>query len=75
VAVTAHKLRHTFTTRLLREHHVDLVTTAVVLGHENVNTTAIYTQPTEADQEEAVDKLASWNYPRNALGACQNALQ
>lgn len=57
VAVTAHKFRHTFATRLLREHDVDLVTTADLLGHQSVNTTAIYTQPTEADLEAAVDKL------------------
>jgi len=57
VRVTPHVLRHTFATRLLREAGVDLVTTATLLGHESVSTTAIYTQPNEADLEEAVGKL------------------
>jgi len=54
VEVTPHKLRHTFASQLLREAGVDLVTTSTLLGHESVNTTAIYTQPTEADLEAAV---------------------
>jgi site-specific recombinase XerD len=58
VKVSAHKLRHTFATRLLRSHGVDLVTTAALMGHESVSTTAIYTQPTEADLQSAVDRLA-----------------
>jgi len=57
VRVTPHVLRHTFATRLLREAGVDLVTTSTLLGHESVATTAIYTQPTEADLEEAVERL------------------
>jgi len=57
VEVSPHKLRHTFASQLLREAGVDLVTTSTLMGHESVNTTAIYTQPTEADLEAAVDKL------------------
>jgi len=57
VKVTPHILRHTFATRLLREAGVDLVTTSTLMGHESVTTTAIYTQPTEADLEEAVKGL------------------
>jgi hypothetical protein len=35
-----------------------LFTTASnLMGHENITTTTIYTQPTEADLEEAVAKL------------------
>lgn len=57
VAVTPHVLRHTFATRLLREAKADLVTVAALLGHESVATTAIYTQPGEADMVKAVEGL------------------
>jgi integrase/recombinase XerC len=57
VKVTPHVLRHTFATRLLRDAKVDIVTTSNLMGHENITTTTIYTQPTEADLEEAVAKL------------------
>jgi site-specific recombinase XerD len=57
VKVTPHVLRHTFATRLLREAKVDIVTTSNLMGHENIATTTIYTQPTDADLEKAVAKL------------------
>jgi len=57
VKVTLHILRHTFATRLLREAKVDIVTTSNLMGHENIATTTIYTQPTDADLEDAVAKL------------------
>lgn len=57
VDVTPHVLRHTFATRLLREVKADLVTVAALLGHESVATTALYTQPREADLVKAVEGL------------------
>lgn len=57
VEVTPHVLRHTYATRLLREADADLVTVAALMGHSSVATTAIYTQPSEADLAEAVDGL------------------
>ena len=57
VEVTPHRLRHTFATRLLREAKADLVTVAALLGHASIATTAIYTRPSEADLEQAVERL------------------
>lgn len=54
--VTPHTLRHTFGTQVLRSGE-DLVTVARLLGHERIETTAIYTQPSERDLERAVEKL------------------
>jgi integrase/recombinase XerC len=57
VEVTPHVLRHTFATRLLREVGTDLVAVAKLMGHSNVTTTAIYTQPNAGDLKAAVDAL------------------
>ena len=57
VEVTPHVLRHTFATRLLREAETDLVAVAKLMGHSNVATTTIYTQPRAADLRAAVDRL------------------
>ena len=55
--VTPHTLRHTFGTRLLHEAKADLVTVAALMGHSSIATTAIYTQPGEADLALAVEGL------------------
>lgn len=54
--LTAHVLRHTFATNLVRAG-VDVVTVAQLLGHERLDTTRRYTLPTQADMEAAVAKL------------------
>lgn len=51
--VSPHILRHTFGTRLVRSKEVDLVTVAVMMGHESLTTTAIYAKPSEEDMAEA----------------------
>jgi len=55
--ISPHTLRHTFGTRLVRRKGVDLVTVAAMMGHESLDTTAIYTQPSEEDMAEAVETL------------------
>lgn len=57
VHVSPHVLRHTFATRLLREAGADLVMVKKLLGHQDINTTAVYTKPSAEDMQEAVDKL------------------
>ena len=37
---------------------MDLVTVAALLGHERLETTAIYTQPSARDLERAVERLS-----------------
>ncbi|MFW6016116.1 MAG: tyrosine-type recombinase/integrase [bacterium] len=59
VNASPHKLRHTFATRLLRDHDTDIVTVSKLLGHANVNSTAIYTQLSQKDMERAVDRLSN----------------
>lgn len=58
VELSPHTLRHTFGTRLVREKGVDLVTVAAMMGHESLDTTAIYTRPSQEDMAEAAEKLA-----------------
>lgn len=54
--VTPHVLRHTFGTDLVRGG-TDLVTVAELLGHASLDSTRIYTLPTEDDLDAAVDRL------------------
>jgi integrase/recombinase XerC len=53
-----HLLRHTMAHRFLEETHNDLVSLAQILGHENLNTTARYTQRTHEQLGEASDRLS-----------------
>ena len=52
---TPHTLRHTFAHRIVKKH--DIRTAAVLLGHKDINTTLIYTFPTEGELLEAVSSL------------------
>jgi site-specific recombinase XerD len=58
LTISPHTLRHTFGTRLVRTSGIDLVTVAAMMGHESLDTTAIYSQPTAEDMANAVEKLA-----------------
>lgn len=57
ISLSPHTLRHTFGRRLVKEPGVDIVTVQAAMGHRNLNTTAIYTQPSQEDVEKAIDKL------------------
>lgn len=53
---TAHVLRHTFATTLVRGG-TDLVIVAELLGHTRLDTTRGYTRPTAEDRKRALDLL------------------
>lgn len=54
--ITAHTLRHTFATTLVRAG-TDLVTVAELLGHAGLDRVRAYTQPTEDDKIKALNHL------------------
>lgn len=53
-SLSPHTLRHTCATNLLNKG-VDLVKVAAILGHENLNTTAVYTRPSFDELKKAVE--------------------
>jgi integrase/recombinase XerC len=55
--VTAHTLRHSFAKNLV-DAGTPLDQVATLLGHESLDTTRIYTQPSERDLERAVRRAA-----------------
>jgi site-specific recombinase XerD len=52
--VTAHVLRHSFATTLVRGK-TDLVIAAELLGHARLETTRLYTQSSAEDRVRAID--------------------
>ena len=54
--VTAHVLRHSFATTLVRGH-TDLVVAAELLGHARLETTRLYTRPSAEDRANAISLL------------------
>ena len=54
--LTPHALRHTFAKALV-DRGVPIDQVAKLLGHSNLNTTRIYTEPNERDLEKAVNML------------------
>jgi site-specific recombinase XerD len=55
--LTPHVLRHTFAKNLI-DQGVGLERVAALLGHSSLNTTRIYTTPSQRDLAEAVETLA-----------------
>jgi len=58
--LTVHSLRHTVLTRLIRGvgTQTDIATIMRISGHRNLKTLLRYTEPTEEDLSEAVERLA-----------------
>lgn len=54
--LSTHKLRHTAATLMYREGGVDIRVLKDILGHEQLNTTQIYTHVASSDMEKAVHK-------------------
>ena len=53
--VSAHALRHTFAITYLKSHPGKLVDLSHLLGHHSLDTTAIYTQPSEEDLSQDLE--------------------
>jgi integrase/recombinase XerC len=56
IELTAHILRHTFATNLIRQGN-DLVLVAEITGHARLETVRRYSLPTEADLQAAIEGL------------------
>jgi integrase/recombinase XerC len=56
IAVSAHTLRHTFALGYLKQNPGKLVELGTLLGHESLDTTAIYTLPSEEDLAADVER-------------------
>ena len=57
VKFTPHTLRHTFAHRFLASSSNDIVALAQILGHESLNTTAIYTKRSQDELQLRVDEM------------------
>jgi site-specific recombinase XerD len=55
LSVSAHTLRHSFATSYLRSHPGKLVELSSLLGHESLDTTAVYTHPSQEDLSEDLE--------------------
>ncbi len=55
--VKPHSLRHTFSSRYLEANPDDLRGLAALLGHANLNTVMIYTEPTMEDLAERMERI------------------
>jgi integrase/recombinase XerC len=61
--VTPHMLRHTFATRYLKANPDDLRGLARLLGHSDLNTVMIYTEPTMHDLGERLERMETGRDP------------
>jgi site-specific recombinase XerD len=58
IRVSAHTLRHTFAGNYLKTNPGKLVELAALLGHESLDTTAIYLRPSEQDLASDLERSA-----------------
>ena len=58
ISVSAHTLRHTFAANCLKSNPGKLVELADLMGHESLDTTAIYTRPSQADLSADLERSA-----------------
>ena len=56
INVTAHTLRHTFATQFLQANAGCLVELAMLMGHESIDTTAIYTKASKEKLAETLER-------------------
>lgn len=63
IPVSAHTLRHTFAVNYLKSNQGKLVELSSLMGHESLNTTAIYTRPSRESLSEDLERS-----PLNVLG-------
>jgi site-specific recombinase XerD len=56
IPVTAHSLRHTFALKFLERSPGKLVELAALLGHESLDTTAVYLRPSQEEMAEGVER-------------------
>jgi integrase/recombinase XerC len=56
IKATPHTLRHTFAISYIRQNPGKLVELATLLGHDSLDTTAIYTRPSREDLAEDLEK-------------------
>ena len=56
IPVTAHAMRHTFALSFLDRNPGKLVELAALLGHESLDTTAIYLRPSQEEMAEGVER-------------------
>ncbi len=54
--VSAHTLRHTFASSYLRSHPGKLIELSGLLGHESLDTTAVYTRPSQEDLSDDLER-------------------
>jgi site-specific recombinase XerD len=54
--VTAHSMRHTFALNYLEKNPGKLVELAALLGHESLDTTAVYLRPSQEDMAQGVER-------------------
>lgn len=58
ISVSTHTLRHTFAANYLKSNPGKLVELADLMGHESLDTTAIYTRPSQADLSDDLERSA-----------------